>query len=707
MTINHQIATIDAQQQRLPFNVGLSGSSGDYAFDTSKVLLNTLDDVCAVCAVPVLSHTARLVLGILNAVKVMAVTDNCDMWVQLADDAAKLVVALAQELKYKTIEISSLDSLVISHLKELHGVIEEIDANVSKKTSQSLVRRVMSFRSDEQRVKGWKIKLNHFIDVFEVRLAITNEALLADIVAKQDVFLRGQHNLLSLQGSVAESQRETLKILQKLESLQDPSSVGGPGVSAPESSTNSPVRFDLSASPQDPSPLTQTPLNGSTTPSPVLRPGCQSSPSETSQTRRSNLASATPVIVISGDKIENTNNSVAEEISRNTTALNFASGTLAAGKLKAVEPPQILFLINGAPFSVLVSPPSPSAKYMCNSEGSSPSRNRSVDAVLDISSVLLTTLNDVSAVCAVPFLGNAAQLALGILNTVQAVKDNRDAWVQLADDAAKLVVALAREVKYKTVDASLMGPEMTSHLEELHRVLQEIDAFAKKKTSQSLAKRVMLFRGDEQKVKEWRGKLNHSMDVFGVRAAITNAALLADVEAKQDDLLIGQNDLLSRQGDVIESQQEALQILRKLESLQTISLVESPASSPISAAPSSRPGSPSMHNSTPLVQSPIRSHPSSPTSVSPPIAQQSPPEAPPSPQSLLSAFEGILPSAASITIISGNQIENTNNSVVNVTNAYNTNVKNVNNSGNWRSSTTSSRGSNRSGIPRGRRYKTD
>ncbi|KAJ8482944.1 hypothetical protein ONZ45_g14775 [Pleurotus djamor] len=641
--------------------------SVDARLEPSNVILSTTSsDVGTVCAVPLLSNAAQLALGLLN--NVQAMRGNRDAWAGLADNAAGLVVALAKELKSETIEVASLDAHMTSYLEELHGVLKEIDAYSTKRNSQSSLWRVLLSRDDEQKANEWIGKLNHSIDAFGVRAAITNAALLADVGVKQDVLLQGQQDLLSSQGNVIESQQEALQILRRLASRQSNSLV---------SSSAAPV---VQPSLLEFQSLRQGPADGpATAPPPV-----SASPPEALPWRLTGYESmpqpAASVTIISGNKIETTthnevhisnsfNNSIRSH-SQNSGGLHNSS---AQPRIKSYG------VFRGQRSSARYRKFQVST-WMSNTgdepppqDDTSAGRSGSFDAVLDVSEALLTTLNDVSAFCAVPFLGDAARLALGFLNTVQTVRGNRDAWIQLAEDAAKLVAVLAEKLEYKTAGLSL-DAGMTSNLQKLSEVLQEIDQYTKKKMAQSMPKRIVLFRGDEQKIQDWRKRLDYAIDLFGVRAAISNAALVEEVRAKQDVLLQTQQDVLSRQGSAMEYQQEALQILRRLESFQSLSLVESPVSSPISTVMSPQTDSPALsQNSLPLKQEPVDVNPS-PTPVSP-TNQQSPPEAPQSPQSPLSGFEGILGSAASITIISGDKIENTNSSVININNSYNSTVK--------------------------------
>ncbi|KAF8335226.1 hypothetical protein F5887DRAFT_618836 [Amanita rubescens] len=67
-----------------------------------------------------------------------------------------------------------------------------------------------------------------------------------------------------------------------------------------------------------------------------------------------------------------------------------------------------------------------------------------VNVLLGVSSIILMTLRDTSKISPVPYLSNAAGIALDIIMVVQNARQNRDGFKRLASDSCELVYVIAR-----------------------------------------------------------------------------------------------------------------------------------------------------------------------------------------------------------------------------------------------------------------------
>ncbi|KAF4585167.1 hypothetical protein EYR40_002004 [Pleurotus pulmonarius] len=276
-----------------------------------------------------------------------------------------------------------------------------------------------------------------------------------------------------------------------------------------------------------------------------------------------------------------------------------------------------------------------------------PERSSSLDSFLGVSEIFLTILKEASTVSPVPFLSDAAKLSLGILNAVQAVRKNKVLWIDLAQDIARLVVVVVRKV-----DSTNLDSDTLDQIEQLHSMLRNIEGTVEVMVSRSLVKRAIAFGSDAQKVQQYRQELDLAIDLFGVRAAITNAENMQEILLSQQRLIAGQGSIHSKQDELLSNQRITTELLRKIDT--NINVQRQTGSFPPSAVTIFPEHTPSL----------------SPTQSA-------------TPSSLLKGFPHVLPENANITIISGNKTVNNINSVtnnshsniaktVNTTNSHNT-----------------------------------
>ncbi|KAG9219917.1 hypothetical protein CCMSSC00406_0009520 [Pleurotus cornucopiae] len=295
-----------------------------------------------------------------------------------------------------------------------------------------------------------------------------------------------------------------------------------------------------------------------------------------------------------------------------------------------------------------------------------PERSSSLDSFLDVSEVILTALKDVSAVSPVPFLSDAAKLSLVILKTVQAVRKNKALWTGLAADIARLVAAVATKLD-DTVSCNL-DSDTLDQIKQLHGMLRGLEDTVRRMVSRSIFRRIVGSRGDASKVQRYRKNLDLAIDLFGVRAAITNAENMQRIRLSQQRLIAGQEGIHSKQDQLLSNQRMTTELLRKIDttiSTQTGSLASPP----------------------PSMISICHDHA---MSTSPSPTQSATPSSP------LKGFPHVVPENAHITVITGDKIVNNINSVTN--NSHSNRVKTINTTNSHNTYTTA-----RSRAARGRR----
>lgn len=227
-----------------------------------------------------------------------------------------------------------------------------------------------------------------------------------------------------------------------------------------------------------------------------------------------------------------------------------------------------------------------------------PARSSSLDNFLGASEVFLTVVKDVSSVTAVPFMRDAAELSLTFLNIVQTVRENKEAWICLAENVAQLVSAVAAKVN--NAGSHTLDSDTVHQVRELYRMLLKVREIVDAMKSRNLFKRIVGSRDDATKLQQYRDDLRAAIDLFGVRAAITNAENMRKVTTSQDTLVTGQQSLATKQDEVLSRQRVTNEFLQKINTsintLKTTSSAPSPSStvpvspyamSPVSFCPES------------------------------------------------------------------------------------------------------------------------
>ncbi|CAK5269319.1 unnamed protein product [Mycena citricolor] len=211
-----------------------------------------------------------------------------------------------------------------------------------------------------------------------------------------------------------------------------------------------------------------------------------------------------------------------------------------------------------------VSVPSPSTAvpkvphgmtYFSNIEESGPQINSS-GAAFDITNTILATLSAASQLSPVPFVQQAAGLALTISKTVQGVRDNKEAFKALANDACDLVSAIV--LVYEDLAKSGVQPSsaLGKRVEDLIVTLGQINASAEKSASRSLIRRVFTVTSQAAQIVQFRARLKQSLDVFGLQSSIS---IHENVVQVLSELRVQQQKLDSESASQAKSESESTQ----------------------------------------------------------------------------------------------------------------------------------------------------
>ncbi|KAJ3813487.1 hypothetical protein F5876DRAFT_73877 [Lentinula aff. lateritia] len=202
-------------------------------------------------------------------------------------------------------------------------------------------------------------------------------------------------------------------------------------------------------------------------------------------------------------------------------------------------------------------------------------------ALSGATSLTFSALRNAAAFAPIPYLGEAASLAIDIWDAVQSTRDTKASLKSLGSDAISLVyVVMAtcdevlkrhRQQKFaesavedtqklekddsqvdgkvnKDRDPSPSKPEQTNEQEEINPELQhnlerlcstltDIDVFARRVTSRNAIIRFLTVRSDTGKVTEFQNKMKMALDLFTLQSNITLRQVTGRIEAQQTQVL--------------------------------------------------------------------------------------------------------------------------------------------------------------------------
>ncbi|KAF5344460.1 hypothetical protein D9758_014129 [Tetrapyrgos nigripes] len=158
------------------------------------------------------------------------------------------------------------------------------------------------------------------------------------------------------------------------------------------------------------------------------------------------------------------------------------------------------------------------------------------DKLTGATQIMLKTLQSVAAFAPVPFLGEAAALAIGILENVQKAKGNKDDGLALAEECVVLVYTInstcAQLLARDGVDE--LPEDLMNHLGHLESnydssgpsftftsTLRDIRLFATKLASQSFFKRLLIQRYNSGAIDKYRAQIKRALDIFALQSQIT------------------------------------------------------------------------------------------------------------------------------------------------------------------------------------------
>jgi len=187
------------------------------------------------------------------------------------------------------------------------------------------------------------------------------------------------------------------------------------------------------------------------------------------------------------------------------------------------------------------------------------SNSESVQTAVDTATLVLTTLRDAGRLTYIPYLQEAAGLALGIVTTIQGARDNKDAFQRLANDACGLVYAIVLSMRSAPDHAEPnVSKEFLDNLRELVGTLAKVERFAKKHASKHAIMGIIKSKSDVGTILEYRESLRQSLDLFGLRSTITIQDNITRLATQQEELLRELRRLAARDDERRTSEQKRI-----------------------------------------------------------------------------------------------------------------------------------------------------
>ncbi|KAF7423019.1 hypothetical protein PC9H_011183 [Pleurotus ostreatus] len=161
------------------------------------------------------------------------------------------------------------------------------------------------------------------------------------------------------------------------------------------------------------------------------------------------------------------------------------------------------------------------------------------DAAQDIAGIVLSTLEQAAAFAPVPYLQQAAGLAIGLVDMVQSTSDNKAAFTSLATDACGLVYTATNVWKDRDEnrDGTKIPQDLVNHLEEVLRTMEDIMHFAEMRAARGFLARFLSHKADADGIRGYRVRLKDALDRFGMQSHITVRDAVARIQDQQDAIL--------------------------------------------------------------------------------------------------------------------------------------------------------------------------
>lgn len=147
-----------------------------------------------------------------------------------------------------------------------------------------------------------------------------------------------------------------------------------------------------------------------------------------------------------------------------------------------------------------------------------------IDDTLATTQLFLQGAQSALAFSPIPLIGEAVGLALTLLGTVQATKDNQSGFQQLARDACNFTSDIVKTLQSLNYDQARLPPRFLDAIKQLLSALHKIEEHATKQAKRGLAKRYLLNIADKANVVDCEKAFQNAVQKFQTISSISTWA---------------------------------------------------------------------------------------------------------------------------------------------------------------------------------------
>lgn len=164
-------------------------------------------------------------------------------------------------------------------------------------------------------------------------------------------------------------------------------------------------------------------------------------------------------------------------------------------------------------------------------------RPSKTDTALEGADVNIGILKGIAAFAPTSTLSNICDTALAIVETAKNIRDNKEAFKHLVDDAVNLVVTANDTVKRLMREDPVLPQDMLDDLEKMAKILDLIKEFALAKVARSVPERILYMGHDPQTIRRYREELGLALDRFNLAQTMTLRSDVANLRRGQTKIL--------------------------------------------------------------------------------------------------------------------------------------------------------------------------
>ncbi|KIK00916.1 hypothetical protein K443DRAFT_678841 [Laccaria amethystina LaAM-08-1] len=158
------------------------------------------------------------------------------------------------------------------------------------------------------------------------------------------------------------------------------------------------------------------------------------------------------------------------------------------------------------------------------------------DTMLAVSDTIVSMLKDVVTLSGLPFIQEAASVALTILEILQNVRNNKGDFGRLANDACEITYAAALMCNEYEKKHQPISETTKEDLKELVRKLKNIEQYAYESIQRKWYWKLANNKSDQGKIAAYRQDLNSSVALFGFQSHLTIREAVAKLEQQSEKI---------------------------------------------------------------------------------------------------------------------------------------------------------------------------